>query len=54
MLWKLDHYSAVPHELMHVVAYRMIEKRDAYRLGDHAVTSVEDRTPGQRLFYLQL
>ena len=52
MLWKLDGYLAVPHELMHVVAYRMIGKRCAYHFGDHAVTALEDRTLGQRLFCL--
>ena len=52
MLWKLDGYLAIPHELMHVVAYRMIGKRCAYQLGEHAVTALEDRTLGQRLFCL--
>jgi len=52
MLWKLDGYLAVPHELMHVVAYRLIGKRYAYRLGEHAVTALEERTLGQRLFCL--
>jgi len=52
MLWKLDGYLAVPHELMHVVAYRMIGKRCAYRLGDHTVKPLEDRTLKQRLFCL--
>jgi len=52
MLWKLDGYLIIPHELMHVVAYRIIGKRCAYRLGDHTVKSLEDRTLGQRLFCL--
>ena len=50
MLWKLDGYLAIPHELMHVVAYRMIGKRCAYQLGEHAVPTFEDRTLPQRLF----
>jgi hypothetical protein len=52
MLWKLDGYLVIPHELMHVVAYRLIGKRYAYRLGDHAVIALEDRTLNQRLFCL--
>lgn len=52
MLWKLDGYLLIPHELMHVVAYRMIGKRCAYQLGDHSVRSLEDRTLNQRLFCL--
>jgi hypothetical protein len=52
MLWKLDGYLVIPHELMHVLAYRLIGKRCAYRLGGHAVTVLDDRTFGQRLFCL--
>jgi hypothetical protein len=52
MLWKLDGYLVIPHELLHVLAYRLIGKRCVYRLGDHAVNSLEERTLGQRLFCL--
>lgn len=52
MLWKLDGYLVIPHELLHVAAYRLIGKRCAYQFGDHAVRSLEDRTLNQRLFCL--
>lgn len=52
MIRRLDGLLAIPHELMHVVAYRLIGKRYAYRLGDLSVTALEDRTFGQRLFCL--
>jgi hypothetical protein len=52
MLWKLDGYLVIPHELMHVLAYRLIGKRCLYRLGDHAVNSLEERTLKERLFCL--
>lgn len=52
LLWKLDGYLVIPHELMHVIAYRLIGKRCTYRLGDHTVQAVEERTFGQRLFCL--
>jgi hypothetical protein len=52
MLWKLDGYLVIPHELMHVVAYRLIGKRCAYQLGDHTVKPLEERTLNERLFCL--
>ena len=52
MLWKLDGYLVIPHELLHVVAYRLIGKSCTYQLGDHAVKSLEDRTFKQHLFCL--
>lgn len=52
MLQKLDGYLVIPHELLHVLAYRLIGKRCAYRLGDHVVNSLEERTFTQRLFCL--
>jgi hypothetical protein len=54
LLWKLDGYLLIPHELMHVVAYRMIGKRCAYQFGDHSVKALEDRTLNERLFCLLL
>jgi hypothetical protein len=41
LLWKIDGVVAIPHELMHMVAHRMIGKRCAYRLGARAVTPRE-------------
>jgi hypothetical protein len=52
MLWKLDGYLAIPHELLHVLAYRLIGKRYAYRFGDHTVRALDPRTFGQRMFCL--
>jgi hypothetical protein len=52
MLWKLDGYLAIPHELLHILAYRLIGKRCAYQFGDHGVDALEDRTFNQRLFCL--
>jgi hypothetical protein len=54
LLWKLDGYLLIPHELMHVIAYRMIGKRCAYQFGDHSVKALEDRTLNERLFCLLL
>jgi hypothetical protein len=52
LLWKLDGCLLIPHELMHVAAYRLIGKRCVYRLGDHAVNSLDERTRNERLFCL--
>jgi hypothetical protein len=52
MLWKIDGYLAIPHELLHVLAYRLIGKPCYYRIGDHYVRSLEPRSFGERLFVL--
>lgn len=52
MLWKIDGYLAVPHELLHLLAYRLIGKRCRYRLGDHFVQPLETRSWKERLFVL--
>jgi hypothetical protein len=52
LLWKLDGYLVIPHELLHVLAYRIIGKRCVYRLGEHGVNSLEERTRNERLFCL--
>ncbi len=52
MIQRLNGYLAIPHELMHVVAYRMIGKRCAYQFGDLSVKPLEDRTLRERLFCL--
>jgi len=54
LLWRIDGYVGIPHELMHVAAYRMIGKRCAYRWGDNAVTMLEPCTLGERIFCLLL
>jgi hypothetical protein len=52
MFWKIDGYLAIPHELLHVLAYRLIGKRCRYRLGEHFVHALEKRSFKERLFVL--
>lgn len=52
MLWKIEGYLVIPHELLHVLAYRMIGKKCAYQLGEHYVHALEPRTLGEKLFVL--
>ncbi len=52
MLWKIDGYLAIPHELLHVLAYRLIGKKCRYQFGSHFVQSLERRTFGEKLFVL--
>ncbi len=54
MLQKIDGCLAVPHELLHVLAYRLIGKKCRYRLGSHVVQPLEERSWGQKLFVLLL
>ncbi len=54
LLWQIDGYVSIPHELMHVAAHRMLGKRCAYRLGDSSVTALEPCTLGERIFCLLL
>ena len=43
-----------PHELLHVLAFKLIRKRYGYRLGDKRVSPVEPLTKGEHLFTLAL
>lgn len=52
MLWKIDGYLVIPHELLHVLAYRLIGKRCRYRVGEHFVEALDPRTWRERLFVL--
>jgi hypothetical protein len=52
MFWKIDGYLAIPHELLHLLAYRLVGKRCRYRLGEHFVHSLEPRSFRERLFVL--
>jgi len=54
MLWKIDGYLVIPHELLHVLAYRLIGKRCHYRLGGHFVNALEPCTFRERIFVLLL
>lgn len=49
---KLIGYILVPHELLHVWAYRIIGKPCQYRWGNHYVRPLAKRTKRQRLFVL--
>jgi hypothetical protein len=54
MLQKLGGYYLIPHELLHVLAYRLIGKPYHYRLGDWRVTSLANKTEQERIFVLVL
>lgn len=52
MLRKIDGYLAIPHELLHVLAYRLIGKKCHYQLGSHFAQPLEERSRSQKLFVL--
>jgi hypothetical protein len=52
MIQKLDGYLAIPHELLHVLAYRIVGKKYRYQFGSHFVQSLEARSFGEKLFIL--
>lgn len=51
-LYKFEGYYLIPHELLHVLAYRLIGKPCYYRWGEHRVYSSVQKTPGERFFVL--
>ena len=51
-LYKLGGYYLIPHELLHVFAYRIIGKSCQYKWGDYHVQSSAERTRGEKLFVL--
>lgn len=51
---KLEGYYLIPHELLHVVAYRLIGKPCEYQWGNAYVRPLAKRSKGQRLFVLLL
>lgn len=51
---KLGGYYLIPHELLHVLAYRMIGKPCRYEWGDYQVRSSIKMTRGEKLFVLLL
>lgn len=51
-LHKLGGYYLIPHELLHVLAYRLIGKPCEYEWGQYFVRPLASRTKGQRLFVL--
>ncbi|MFN8492565.1 MAG: hypothetical protein U0350_33500 [Caldilineaceae bacterium] len=52
MLWKIEGYLVIPHELLHVAAHKLIGKRCAYHLGENFVTHLEPHTWGESVFCL--
>jgi hypothetical protein len=53
-LHKIEGYYLIPHELLHVLAYRLIGKPCHYRWGDHQVYSSAPKTKREELFVLLL
>lgn len=53
-LLKLRGYYLIPHELLHVLAYRLLGKRCRYRWGDDRVHPLVSLTRPERLFILLL
>lgn len=51
-LHKLAGYYLIPHELLHVLAYRLIGKPCRYQLGDHRVHSLQPKNRREKLFVL--
>jgi hypothetical protein len=52
MLWKIEGYLLIPHELLHVAAHKLIGKRCAYQMGDSFVTHLESHNFAERIFCL--
>jgi hypothetical protein len=50
--YKLGGYYLIPHELLHVLAYRLIGKPCHYDWGDYYVRPLAKRTRRERLFVL--
>lgn len=51
-LYKLGGYYLIPHELLHVLAYRLIGKPCHYEWGNYSVSCSINRTRGEKLFVL--
>jgi hypothetical protein len=51
-LHKLGGYYLIPHELLHVLAYRIIGKPCRYEWGDYRVRSLKPKTRPEKLFVL--
>jgi hypothetical protein len=49
---KLGGYYLIPHELLHVLAYRLIGKPCEYKWGDYRVRSLARKTRPEKLFVL--
>ncbi len=53
-LHKFGGYYLIPHELLHVLAYRLIGKQCHYEWGDYRVRGLAKRTRPERLLVLLL
>jgi len=49
MITRIEGYLLIPHELLHVLGYRLVGKRCAYRWGDHQVKPVGPMSQNERL-----
>jgi hypothetical protein len=54
LLYRLGGYYLIPHELLHVVAYKIIGKPYRYKWGDYYVRPLTNETPREALFVLLL
>jgi hypothetical protein len=51
---KVGGYYAIPHELLHVLAFQLIGKPYSYKWGDHQVKPLAETTRPEKLFILLL
>ncbi len=49
MITRIEGYLLIPHEMLHVIGYRLVGKRCTYRWGDNRVTPIDPLTRGERL-----
>jgi len=52
MITKIEGYLLIPHELLHVLGYRLVGKRCVYRWGDHRVKALGSLSRDEQLFGL--
>lgn len=52
--YQLGGYYAIPHELLHVLAYRLIGKSCEYQWGNYYVKPLSETTQREKLFVLLL
>lgn len=49
MITRIEGYLLIPHELLHVLGYRLVGKRCTYRWGEHQVRPAGPMTRRERL-----
>ena len=49
MITRIEGYLLIPHELLHVLGYRLVGKRCVYRWGEHQVKPVGPLSRDERL-----